>query len=128
MENYDPEQAPDATQWLDMDEQDRIQLVADHHRRIRVKLPNLKIHAAIHAVVENQLAEELQTVQTTLKRLMDAGLSRHDAIHAIGTALVDHMSKLARKEVTAADPVQAYFETLRGLSAESWQKDFGRPR
>ena len=69
METYDPETAPDAAEWLELEEDERIGRVSDYHRRAKIKLPNLTIHAALHAVVENQIAEELQTVRETVARL-----------------------------------------------------------
>lgn len=57
---YDPERAPEPAEWLALDEQVRIELAEEHHRLARVKLPNLKAHAVFHAIVENQLAEDLE--------------------------------------------------------------------
>jgi len=57
METYDPETAPDTAEWLDLEEEERIRRVSDYHRHAKIKLPNLTIHAALHAVVENQIAE-----------------------------------------------------------------------
>ena len=64
MRNYDPTVAPDSTAWLEMDADQRLEMVREYHRRRRIKLPNLDAHALTHAVIENQLAE---------------GLSRHRA-------------------------------------------------
>jgi hypothetical protein len=55
--HYDPDQAPNAEQWLALDEQERIRLAEEHHRSASIKLPSLKVHAVFHAIVENQLAE-----------------------------------------------------------------------
>jgi hypothetical protein len=32
MQRYDPDEAPDAEEWLALDEQERIELVRDYHR------------------------------------------------------------------------------------------------
>ena len=53
MNRYDPDNAPDPAEWLALEELTRIQLVEEHHRLARIKLPNLKAHAVFHAVVEN---------------------------------------------------------------------------
>jgi len=87
MENglqYDPLEAPEPEEWLAIDEAERIDLVKDYHRRARVRLPNEKLHAVFHVVVENQitLGNEIP-VQSTVQRLMAEGLDRHEAIHAI---------------------------------------------
>ena len=85
---YDPLRTPDAEQWLDLDEMERMDLVADYHRRARIKLPNPRLHATLHVIVENQilLADETP-VAATLERLLAEGLDRHDAIHAIASVL-----------------------------------------
>src|ERR1700733_3070308 len=53
---YNPLEAPDAEQWLALDEQERIQLALDYHTRARVELPNATVHATVHVIVENQIA------------------------------------------------------------------------
>lgn len=45
-------------------------LVADYHKREKVKLPNWRLHAAIHTTVETQLAEGLPVPKEALQRLM----------------------------------------------------------
>jgi len=74
MENglqYDPLEAPEPEEWLAIDEAERIDVVKDYHRRARVRLPNEKLHAVFHVVVENQIAlgNEIP-VQSTVQRLM----------------------------------------------------------
>lgn len=120
MKRYDPERAPDREKWLALDEQERIALVAAHHRRARVKLPNLRLHAAIHAVVENQLAERLTVVQETLERLMAEGLDRHDAVHAIASVVTKHLWNAMNERLQGPDPHEAYFDRLKGLTAAAW--------
>ena len=56
MQRYDPLEAPDPKEWLELDEQERIVLVQDYHRRARIRLPNKKVHATLHAIVEAQIA------------------------------------------------------------------------
>src|SRR3954466_13544420 len=85
MEQYDPLVAPAAEEWLELDESERIWLVQDYHRRMRIELPDAQVHAMIHAVVENQIAAgDALPVQRTMQRLLSEGLDRHDALHAIG--------------------------------------------
>ena len=122
METYDPETAPDAAEWLDLEEEERIDLVASYHRRKKVKLPKLQVHAALHAVVENQIAEELQTVRETVARLQAEGLSRHDAIHAVASVMVGRLQDLLREGAPAQFEVEAYFQDLRSLTAQGWLK------
>ena len=80
---YDANRAQDPEWWLSLDEQEQISLVLEHHRATGVQLPNAKIHAVTHVVVENQVLLGGETpVAAALDRLMQEGLSRHDAVHA----------------------------------------------
>lgn len=85
--NYNPDTPPRPGEWLALDEQARIRLAEDYHRKARIKLPNAKAHAAFHAIVENQIALGLPSVLRAMERLAGQGLSRHDAIHAVCTVL-----------------------------------------
>jgi hypothetical protein len=123
METYDPETAPDPDRWLALEEDERIRRIASYHRRAKVRLPNPQIHAAIHSVVENQLAEGLQTVRGTLERLQSEGLSRHDALHAVGSVLAGRLYALLREGAQAHFEVEAYFRELRALSAAAWLRN-----
>jgi hypothetical protein len=120
METYDPEKEPNPAEWLEMEEDERIIRIASYHRRVKAELPNLQLHAAMHAVVENQIAEEMQTVRDTVARLQAEGLSRHDALHAVASVLVGCLQALMQKGAQAAFEVEAYFQELRALTAESW--------
>jgi citrate lyase gamma subunit len=119
---YDPDTAPDPAEWIELEEEDRIGRIATYHRRVKAKLPNLQVHAALHSVVENQIAEELQTVRETVARLQGEGLSRHDAIHAVGSVLVARLQALLREGAQAQFEVEAYFQDLRSLTAQRWLK------
>ena len=123
IENYDPQHAPDPNWWLALDEQERIDLALDHHRRARVRLPNAPIHAVIHTVVETQIAlgDEL-SVARTLDRLQAEGLERHDAVHAIGSVLAGQMHSAVMGTETGNDLTEAYQRELDELSAESWRR------
>jgi hypothetical protein len=126
MDTYDPETAPDTAAWLELEEDERISRISDYHRHAKIKLPNLTIHAALHAVVENQIAEEFPTVRETVARLQEAGLSRHDAMHAVGSVLVGRLQVLMREGGPAQFEVEAYFQDLRSLSAEAWLRKGSR--
>ena len=121
MTRYDPAKAPNAATWLALDELDRISLVEAYHRRAGVRLPNVRLHATVHAMVENQLAATVPAVIDALSRLTGEGLDRHEAIHAIGLVLAEHLGALMRDEPHEADPNAAYERALRALSAESWR-------
>jgi hypothetical protein len=56
MEEYDPSRDLAADEWLDLDEQERMILVEDYHRRHRIRMPSVEGHAVAHTIVETQLA------------------------------------------------------------------------
>lgn len=60
-DRYDPEHAPAPEAWEALDEQHRIQLVEDFHRRAAVELPNAKPLAAAHIVAESPIAMTLES-------------------------------------------------------------------
>ncbi len=125
MKRYDPERAPDPEQWLALDEQERSALVAAYHRRAGTTLPNARLHALVHTVVENQLAERIPVVQETVERLMAEGLGRHDAIHAVGSVVAEHIWKVMNERSLGQDPEAAYFRRLAALTASEWLKGAG---
>ncbi|MFL6936576.1 MAG: hypothetical protein ACJ8EJ_18200 [Xanthobacteraceae bacterium] len=126
MNEYDPFTSPEPEEWLALDEQERVDLVENYHRRKRIRLPSSTVHAIIHAVVENQIALGEQVPIRTLQRLMSEGLDRHDAIHAIGSVLIVHLAELMRQveaETTSdADPNAPYYAELERLTAKSWRE------
>lgn len=96
-------------------------LQEDHleHPHPGIEGGRLRLHLAVHAVVETQILEG-KPVETarTLARLMAEGLSRHQSIHAIG-----HVA--SEEVVTCLSQGRRYDEEryvtrLRALSAEDW--------
>jgi hypothetical protein len=120
MNSYNPLKTPDAGEWLELDSQERIVLVEQYHKKARIALPNRTVHAAMHEIVENQLAEGLSVVQDAMSRLMTDGLDRHDAIHAIAWVLSEHLWRLLQKEPIAGDPNEQYLQGVRDLTARKW--------
>ena len=129
--DYDPLEDPDPEQWLMMDEQQRVDLVMEYHQAAGISLPNEKLHATLHVIVENQIADEELPVRRKLERLMLEGLDRHDAIHAIGSVLAGHVYHLLREAdeknlpdepASGWDPNQPYFAELERLTAKSWRR------
>jgi hypothetical protein len=122
MESYDPDTSPMPTDWLEADEGERIELVSGYHRRKKIKLPNLQLHAAVHVVVENQIALGEETVVNTMARLRAEGLSRHDALHAIGSVLAENLYELMHADQrTTEEPYRQYLKRLERLTAENWR-------
>jgi len=123
---YDPDQPVDPDTWLKFDESERIEAVKQYHRRANVRLPNERLHAVTHVIVENQLAlGEACPVESVLFRLMEEGLDRHDAIHAIGFVLAERLFAGLTEKSQPADLNAEYFEKLNRLTAASW-KEHGR--
>ena len=57
------------------------------------------LHKIIHDVIENQIREgKPKETKETLDRLMNLGYSRHDAIHKIGTVVIDDIYNILKNE------------------------------
>jgi len=125
MNKYDPDIAPNPTEWLALSEETQFNLVAAYHG-LTGKVPYEYLHSMAHVVVENQIAEEMAVVIDALERLMGEGLDRHDAIHAMGDVLIGHMRGLANKQETGKAPVDRYLEDLRTLTAAGWRERHDR--
>jgi hypothetical protein len=122
MNSYDPDRSLPPPDWLETDEGERIELVASYHRRKKIRLPNAQLHAVIHVIVENQLALGEEVVLDTLARLQSEGLSRHDAVHAIGSVLAGDVYELMQENADATgDTYRRYLERLQKLTAENWK-------
>jgi hypothetical protein len=123
---YDPDVAPDVEAWNALDDDEKRMLVESHHRRARVELPNLRVHAIMHVVIENQVAlgDELP-VRRAIERLMGEGLDRHDAVHAVASVLAGHMHDLAKGGIGEVEAPAAYNAAVERLTAASWYAEFG---
>lgn len=123
MERYDPEIAPVSEDWLELDEAERISLVEGYHRDARIPLPKRarKMHASMHVVVENQLASNDEPVVRALDRLLKDGLSRHDAVHAIGALVAEEVYDLLKQEEPAEDVRARYYAAVERLTAATWR-------
>ena len=122
MDSYDPDTSRPSADWLQLDEGERIELVSSYHRHRKIQLPNAQLHAVVHVVVENQLALGDEVVSETLARLQKEGLSRHDALHAIGSVLAADLYELMQESSeSTADAYNRYLERLRKLTAKNWR-------
>jgi hypothetical protein len=119
---YDANKNPEPDDWLELDESERIELVIDYHRRIGVRLESPEAHAITHVAVENQAAlGEATPVPETLHRLMNEGLDRHDAVHAIGSILMDVMFAAVHGRDDGGDVNAEYNRKLAALTALDWR-------
>lgn len=123
MDRYDPEIAAAPEDWLALDEGERILLVESYHRDARIPLPKRArtLHASIHVIVENQLALNDERVVRALARLMKEGLSRHDAIHAIGSIVTEEIYDLLKLRETPDVTHAQYYAAIERLTAASWR-------
>jgi hypothetical protein len=121
---YDPEQAPDPERWLAQDEMELMEMVQGYHRREQIPLPNARVHAGYHVMVENQVALGDRTpVRDAVVRLMGEGMSRHDALHAVGAVLAKHMHRATETRIPVSR--EAYYADIRALTKEQWSAEYG---
>jgi hypothetical protein len=119
---YEANDQPHSATWLELDENERVDAVMEYHRRAKVELENLKLHAMTHVVVENQVAlGEATPVPATLNRLMQEGLDRHEAIHAIGSILISIVFDVFQEPAVGGDINARYSRELDTLTAAGWR-------
>jgi hypothetical protein len=116
---YDPDADPDPSEWLALSELERVERVRSWHKTRQVPLPSPQLHAAIHTVIENQIALQIPEVLDALHRLRSQGLTRHDALHAIGMVLIEEM-RPELKGAVGPDLNTAYLDRVKRLTAGDW--------
>jgi hypothetical protein len=119
---YEANEQPHSATWLELDESERVHAVMDYHRSVKMVPENLELHAMTHVVVENQVAlGEATPVPATLNRLMNEGLDRHEAIHAIGSILMSIVFDVSQEPDVSGDINARYSRELATLTAASWR-------
>jgi Domain of unknown function (DUF1841) len=119
---YDANEQPDPDVWLELDETERLDSVSDYHRRTGVQLETPELHAMAHVVVENQVAlGEATSVPEALDRLINEGLDRHDAVHAIGSVLMKIVFDAVHERDDGSDINAKYRQELATLTAANWR-------
>ena len=122
MLEYDPHVPPDPVQWLALGEARRFELVEDYHERMCVEVGSMQAHVATHVAVESQLAlGDPPMIRAVLERLMAEGLDRHNAVHAIGSQLIEVMHDLVHKKPGSTDVNRRYQERLGRLTRARWE-------
>ncbi len=118
--SYDANTAPDPEVWLATDESLKLAAIEAHHGALAVDLPNPRLHATMHAIVENQLAANAPVEsRATLERLVAAGVIRHEAIHAIGSVVADALWSVQRRN--AIVDRDAMIAALARLDPGDWR-------
>lgn len=121
---YDPERAPDAERWRAQNEMELIDIVQRYHKREQIPLVDPRAHAALHVMVENQVALGDRTpVADAVQRLMAEDMTRHDAIHAVGAVLDKHVFHAHSSGVPVSR--EAYYDDIRAITKERWLAEFG---
>jgi len=118
---YDANRAPDPAEWLATDESQRSAAVETYHRTLasHPETPNLRLHATMHVIVENQLAAgNPPEVGATLERLVTSGLTRHEAVHAIASVVAEALFDVVKRNVELDHAAVA--RSLRRLRPENW--------
>ena len=123
MNKYDPLTETEAEAWLAADESERIDLINRFHVDSGADVPEgaENMHAMVHLIVENQIAEGLESASSAISKLVFQGLDRHDAIHAVGAVLSEEMFSLYRGDKGQWDQ-KKYDTRLAKLSAMRWRK------
>ena len=113
---YDAARAPDVLRWNLAEELEQLAAVEEFHRLLDVHppVPSGHLHALQHAVVETHAVESgPNPTRATLERLMRAGLSRHEAVHAVAAVMADGFwARLRLRRLFATDALHAALATL----------------
>ena len=123
MKKYEPLFYGEKDEWLKLEDEERIALVLDYHENHDEEFEgeSIRLHAAMHVVVENQIALGEAYVEKTVARIMRQGVSAHEAIHAIAAILSEDIVSLlnsGEKEFST----KKYRRKLEKLTAKRWRK------
>ncbi len=118
---YNADEQPDPEAWLNLSEAERIELIIEYHNDLDAPAEASATHSAAHVFVENQIAlGDATSVPETLERLLGEGITRHEAIHAIGSVLIELMCEAVHDSSDERDLTALYNQRLAALSAKSW--------
>ncbi len=123
MDKYNPDKPIDPSEWLEIDEAERIGLVRDFHETLEDEMPDdaLSIHSTVHVIVENQLAMGVELIPETIAKLTRQGLDRHEAIHAIGAIISEDIFNIVKCTTQELSP-KKYRRRLDKITAKRWLK------
>jgi hypothetical protein len=120
---YDPEKPPAPDVWRDLDEDEAQLMIARHHRSPGCAHPpaaNRRLHDITHLLVENHAASPDLPIADALVRLVAEGLTRHEAVHAVGSVMSRYLLD-ALSPGTPAPDLEQYYTEVRSLTAASWR-------
>lgn len=120
MREYNPFRDPDPDEWLTLSEDERTTSIIEYHNSPDEELPDVTVHSIFHLIIENQVAmgDELP-VKATLNRLIQKGeLERHNAIHAISSALAEYFFDIMNLNNPDAEKPENYFRDVEKLTAQ----------
>ena len=122
MKEYDALIEPESEKWLKLSEEHRIEMIESYVRNNETTIEDeaLLLHSSIHMVVENQLAENIESTKEAYKRLLRQGLNRHETIHAIGAVVTEDIYNMLKNKEAFND--EKYKNRLRKLTAKRWKK------
>lgn len=121
MNDYNASTPPNPKDWLAMDESQRLDLLynfVEKHENL-LEEEAQRIHAAIHVIVENQLALNTELTIETYNRLKRQGLDRHEIIHAIGAVIFEDIFEIMNNDIE--NPFEKYKLRLKKLTAKRWK-------
>ena len=122
MESYDPLIPPDPTEWLELDEGLRIILAKEFHEQAGIEIPGMDLHATMHVVIENQLAEANdRVIMANYARLIAGGLNRHEAIHAMAYEMTTTLHLAQRRPDANFNFMARYHGGLKRLKPRDWR-------
>ena len=119
---YHAERALDAHAWQALSPDERLEQVEAYHQRLPGGRPppDPRRHAALHVLVEDQLAaEDPPEVLSALGRLVQDGMTRHEALHAVGFIATQVMQRAV--ETRSAPDFEGYAQQLRGLDRAGFE-------
>lgn len=99
---YDPNRPLPVAVWPTLDEDERLARIEAHHASPQcdhAPAPNPELHATVHLIVENQVAlGDATPTAAAIARLCAEGLTRHEAVHAVGSIIAEMLQARRRTE------------------------------
>jgi hypothetical protein len=118
-EEYDPNASPDPEVWASIETQEKYDRVLAWHHAGNLTVDDINAHVAIHCVVEDQIIDDrTPEVREAVSRLMERGLTRHSAVHAVAALMIPDLFGLP--DSIQAPTKSAYRQALKQLDTRQW--------